>query len=91
MHAKGKKCISNRKTMHATHVITSYHILSVFLLVERDGDGKIDENGGGGGGGRKHVDKTEVEKWLNKEEKERFYLTTHSTHFIDGYMASGIW
>ena len=23
--------------------------------------------------------------------KEMFYLTTHSTHFIDGYMASCIW
>ena len=23
--------------------------------------------------------------------KEMFYLTTHSTHFIYGYMASGIW
>ena len=23
--------------------------------------------------------------------KEVFYLTTHSTHFIYGYMASGIW
>ena len=23
--------------------------------------------------------------------KEMFYLTTHSTHFIDGYMASDIW
>ena len=24
-------------------------------------------------------------------EREIFYLTTHSTHFIYGYMASGIW
>ena len=32
--------------------------------------------GGGGGGGR---------------EREMFYLTTHSTHFIYGYMASDIW
>ena len=24
-------------------------------------------------------------------EREMFYLTTHSTHFIDGYMASDIW
>ena len=23
--------------------------------------------------------------------KEMFYLTTHSPHFIDGYMASDIW
>ena len=23
--------------------------------------------------------------------KEMFYLTTHSTHFINGYMASDIW
>ena len=30
---------------------------------------------------------------LNKRERERemFYLTTHSTHFIYGYMASDIW
>ena len=27
---------------------------------------------------------------LNRK-KERFYLTTHSTHFIYGYMASDIW
>ena len=28
---------------------------------------------------------------LNKVEREMFYLTTHSTHFIYGYMASDIW
>ena len=27
----------------------------------------------------------------NKGDKKRFYLTTHSTHFIYGYMASNIW
>ena len=26
-----------------------------------------------------------------KGRKEMFYLTTHSTHFIYGYMASDIW
>ena len=26
-----------------------------------------------------------------KERKEMFYLTTHSIHFIYGYMASDIW
>ena len=26
-----------------------------------------------------------------EERKEMFYLTTHSTHFIYGYMASDIW
>ena len=26
-----------------------------------------------------------------KWRKEGFYLTTHSTHFIHGYMASDIW
>ena len=26
-----------------------------------------------------------------EREREMFYLTTHSTHFIYGYMASGIW
>ena len=26
-----------------------------------------------------------------KGRKEMFYLTTHPTHFIYGYMASGIW
>ena len=28
---------------------------------------------------------------INKREREMFYLTTHSTHFIYGYMASDIW
>ena len=27
----------------------------------------------------------------DSERKEMFYLTTHSTHFIYGYMASNIW
>ena len=27
----------------------------------------------------------------DKERKEIFYLTTHSTHFIYGYMATNIW
>ena len=29
--------------------------------------------------------------FLNEREREMFYLTTHSTHFIYGYMASDIW
>ena len=30
--------------------------------------------------------------YLERErEREMFYLTTHSTHFIYGYMASDIW
>ena len=28
---------------------------------------------------------------LQKREREMYYLTTHSTHFIYGYMASDIW
>ena len=28
---------------------------------------------------------------LEEGRKEMFYLTTHSTHFIYGYMASDIW
>ena len=28
---------------------------------------------------------------LKEGRKEMFYLTTHSTHFIYGYMASHIW
>ena len=28
---------------------------------------------------------------LKKGRKEMFYLTTHSSHFIYGYMASDIW
>ena len=33
------------------------------------------------------------ERERDKEEgrKEMFYITTHSTHFIYGYMASDIW
>ena len=29
--------------------------------------------------------------YTNEGRKEVFYLTTHSTHFIYGYMASDIW
>ena len=29
--------------------------------------------------------------WRLGTEREMFYLTTHSTHFIYGYMASDIW
>ena len=29
--------------------------------------------------------------WGTEREREIFYLTTHSTHFIYGYMASDIW
>ena len=29
--------------------------------------------------------------WNKEGRKEMFYLTTHSTHFIYGYMASDIW
>ena len=29
--------------------------------------------------------------YLREREREMFYLTTHSTHFIYGYMASDIW
>ena len=28
---------------------------------------------------------------IREREREMFYLTTHSTHFIYGYMASDIW
>ena len=28
---------------------------------------------------------------IQEGRKEMFYLTTHSTHFIYGYMASDIW
>ena len=32
-----------------------------------------------------------IEITLDEREREMFYLTTHSTHFIYGYMASDIW
>ena len=36
-----------------------------------------------------HKQSTDTQK--QKREREMFYLTTHSTHFIYGYMASYIW
>ena len=33
----------------------------------------------------------ETERERERGEEEMFYLTTHSAHFIYGYMASGIW
>ena len=35
--------------------------------------------------------KKQIGYWVVKGRKEMFYLTTHSTHFIYGYMASDIW
>ena len=35
------------------------------------------------------AEQTGNQKWEGR--KEIFYLTTHSTHFIYGYMASDIW
>ena len=38
-----------------------------------------------------HTHPQESKGWNNTGRKEMFYLTTHSTHFIYGYMASDIW
>ena len=42
-----------------------------------------------------YLDQAAQNSSLNSEKRERerkmFYLTTHSTHFIYGYMASDIW
>ena len=35
--------------------------------------------------------KVEVSEEQGNEEEEVFYLTTHSTHYIYGYLASDIW
>ena len=32
-----------------------------------------------------------MDAWMEHGRKEMFYLTTHSTHFIYGHMASDIW
>ena len=32
-----------------------------------------------------------LEREIRERERKMFYLTTHSTHFIYGYMASDIW
>ena len=32
-----------------------------------------------------------ISRHCGEREREMFYLTTHSTHFIYGYMASDIW
>ena len=43
---------------------------------------------------QKHAQTNDVKDRLERErerEREMFYLTTHSTHFIYGYMASDIW
>ena len=39
-----------------------------------------------------NINKKDLSASLNtRVEREMFYLTTHSTHFIYGYMASDIW
>ena len=37
------------------------------------------------------IETYETEAEIEEGRKEMFYLTTHSTHFIYGYMASDIW
>ena len=39
----------------------------------------------------KEANKEAININKHKREREMFYLTTHSTHFIYGYMASDIW
>ena len=55
-------------------------------------------SGGGGsssnnssGGGSSSSSSSISTSSSSKREREMFYLTTHSTHFIYGYMASDIW
>ena len=38
-----------------------------------------------------HMVKDYSDRERKEGRKEMFYLTTHSTHFIYGYMASDIW
>ena len=38
-----------------------------------------------------HPETVQVPYVYQEREREMFYLTTHSTHFIYGYMASDIW
>ena len=40
---------------------------------------------------RKAIGQIEYYADRDMREREMFYLTTHSTHFIYGYMASDIW
>ena len=41
--------------------------------------------------GSDHTGRSTTTCWPKVRRKEMFYLTTHSTHFIYGYMASDIW
>ena len=48
--------------------------------------------GGGGASSIKHKVISMIKYWLcSIREREMFYLTTHSTHFIYGYVVSDIW
>ena len=38
-----------------------------------------------------YIDVNALAQNIREREREMFYLTTHSTHFIYGYMASYIW
>ena len=41
--------------------------------------------------GHKQGKSPKFDRLRGRREREMFYLTTHSTHFIYGYMASDIW
>ena len=53
----------------------------LFLTPSADGEYNIDVISGSVASPKEH----------KEGRKEMFYLTTHSTHFIYGYMASDIW
>ena len=73
----------------------SYNCSSSSSNSSSSGDSGGGSSGGGGssksngGGGSSRV-ALEAER-EREREREMFYLTTHSTHFMYGYLASGIW
>ena len=71
-----------KRFFHTQHGQTSFRILRPALLHQlRHLNHDLKE---------KEINET-LDTFLNKQTNTFFYLTTHSTHFIYGYMASDIW
>ena len=74
-------------TTHSTHFIYGYMASDIWYKVRKEGNVLFNDARNtfylrlyGVG----HI-------MVKDERKEMFHLTTHSTHFIYGYMASDIW
>ena len=73
-------------TTHSTHFIYGYMASDIWYKVRKEGNVLFND-----ARNTFYLRLYGVGHMVKDERKEMFYLTTHATHFIYGYMASDIW